>query len=749
VAALYLAAIVFLIMRRAPTVALSPEERSVLARWARGSPHDELRATRARIVLAAAGGMDNLEIARALGVNRLTVARWRSRFLVSRLRGVGQGNAAAPRPGKIPEETVRAIVRRTASAVPDTARPWTTRTLARQYGVSHTTVHRIWGDYRLRPTRFRTWPIRADPSASLAPSEVVGVLLRPPEYAVASLLSRAPPHSSRTPANSRAALPVTSPLAKSTGLERVLGDLSDSKRETPGAEHRAKSLLRFLSGIHRQLGSGVEVRVVATHPGRPGATVVEHWRLRHPNYRIDLAPTVAEWQRHASDMIVQAGGYSDTPGEPSARIASVRSLAQSLTGYAGGGVPFEWIATRGEVRRGDAAPQLRYELTSSGHPSIGSEPGELTVVDPFEMARELARSVLRNCLKVRAKERVLIQSWTATQGYANALVLECLRIGAQPMVLHEDEPTYWAAATECRPEFLARLGEHRQAALERSDVLISFYGPSDRARSHALPPKVRAGLRERQDALYRAAARGGCRAVDMAIGRVSAASARFYGVDLVIWRKELVEGTLVNPAKLRRRADRIRGALERGRSLQITHPNGTDLRLRLKKRISEISDGIVARSRSQDDWGLVTLPAGVVSVSVDEQFAEGTFRANVASAAAISGEVDDYAGGRWTFEGGRMVRFSYDRGGAAFEESYRRAGTGRDRPASLSFGLNERIAISPLLEDQGLGTVTMHIGRNDHLGGTTHSSWWAWLFLRGADVTIDGERVLRGGTYAD
>ena len=146
---------------------------------------------------------------------------------------------------------------------------------------------------------------------------------------------------------------------------------------------------------------------------------------------------------------------------------------------------------------------------------------------------------------------------------------------------------------------------------------------------------------------------------------------------------------------------------------------------------------------------MVTLPAGVVAVSVDERFAEGTFRSNFASSAAISGEVGDFSGGRWTFESGRLVRFAFDGGGEVFEESYRRAGVGRDRPASLSFGLNDRLSVSPLLEDQGLGTVTMHIGRNDHLGGATRSPWWAWLFLRGADVEIDGEKVLRQGRLVE
>ncbi|HUI38752.1 MAG TPA: hypothetical protein VLY85_03870, partial [Thermoplasmata archaeon] len=101
--------------------------------------------------------------------------------------------------------------------------------------------------------------------------------------------------------------------------------------------------------------------------------------------------------------------------------------------------------------------------------------------------------------------------------------------------------------------------------------------------------------------------------------------------------------------------------------------------------------------------------------------------------------------GRWTFERGRLVRYAYDEGGALFDESYRAAGEGRDRLGSVAVGLNEEIRTAPLLEDQGLGTITLHLGRNDFLGGSNRAAWWAWLYLRGADLSVDGELVVRRG----
>lgn len=756
-AGIYLAERLSRFMRRATTILLSPEERVVLTRWVRGAAVGDLRATRARIVLAAAAGMENIEVARAVGVDRLTVARWRGRFLVSRLRGVAQGTIPAPRPAKVSEETVRAIVRRTVGSAASPQGPWTTRSLAHRYGVSHTTVHRIWDSYRVRPTRRPELPIRADPAAALLPSEVAGVFLHPPDFAVATILTPGTPPEARSVPPAVDSGPVEGPRSPgsidSHHLAQLLNELDTPQPNPPVERRRGRDFLRFLAGIHRQTGALLNVRVIATHPGRSGVSGVDRWLVRHPHFRIQLSPDFAEWKRQAL-LDVDAVGRGTPPIERrGGKLASSRSLAQSLTTYSVAGAPFEWVATHGEVRRGKAAPRLMYELASTGHPSLvadGRDPlpgpaGEREVA----RARAMARVVLRKCLKVRSGERVLIQSWTTTQGYANGLVLESLRLGALPLVLHEDEATFWTAALESPPKHLTRLGEHGRAAVERSDVLVSFFGPSDRARLHAFPPNLRYRLGEYHDDLYRAAARTGCRAVQMAIGRASPASARFYGVDLPSWVHELVEGTLVDPQKFRQRAKRLTIALLRGREIHITHPNGTDLRLGLKGRKPHLADGVVASGRTGRNWEMTTLPAGVLSVALDEGVAQGSFCANVASSAAVSDEVDDYVEGKWRFESGRLVRFGFTRGARAFEESYRGAGRGRDKPASLSFGLNDRISLSPLLEDQGLGTITMHIGRNDHLGGATRASWWAWLFLRGADLTIDGERILRGGKYQE
>jgi len=361
----------------------------------------------------------------------------------------------------------------------------------------------------------------------------------------------------------------------------------------------------------------------------------------------------------------------------------------------------------------------------------------------------MARVVLRKSLRVRPGEHVLIESWSETLEYANAFVLESLRLGARPLLLYQDEPTYWAAVAENRPSALARVGAPLRAAIAKADAFVSFFGPSDRERSHALPWATRYRLGEYPEALYGAAAKAGTRAVQLALGRASPASARMYGVDLATWKAELVRGTSVDPGVLRRRARRISARLLSGRTLDISHPNGTRLRLGLRHRRPRVSDGVVPPARPKGDWSLVQLPAGVVSVALDERVADGLFRSNVRNSVGVSDTVGEVDGGSWTFERGRMNRFRYDRGQELFSQSYERAGPGKDRVGVLSVGLNDRISMAPLLLDQVAGALTLQLGRNDTVGGFNHVFWWGWLILRGADLKVDGKTLVKAGRLVE
>lgn len=738
-------------MRVAPPLYLSPEERSRLLRQRSGSGS---LAERAELILLAADGLQDSEIARRCGVHRQTVARWRRRFRAARLPGLVDAPSTVRR-GRIAEDRLRRIVRTTVAGRAPGARGWSTRSVARQFGVSHMTVQRLWEAYRIRPRRLDTFPARPDPVAAGVPWDVVGLYLEGSAAAVALTLrpplapsevgvlgpSGVAPSKLRPPSEPPAPVPWATP---------ALARFGPGPPDSAAGSTAAGPLLRFLGALAGRMRRHRPARVIATRPDLENAERIDLWRVRHPEFQIVWADGVDDWKRRTLAELASIGRRPTSAGQFRGRAELGIALSRSVSSYRFGTDPFHWMARAADVAEGDAAYGLRYDLAVTGHSGFKSDGSVDTAMPtptaPSEPERRSARKILREYLGLRAGERVTIESWTESLGYANAFVLESLRLGGRPLLLYQDEPTYWAATTEVPSGRLAQLGDHRRAALERTDVFVSFFGPSDRERFHSLPSSTMFRLSEYQDSMYDAAAKARARSVQMAVGRVSAPSAKMYGVERTAWRDELVEATLIDPKRMRRRAASVARRLQRGTEVRITHPNGTRLTLRLRSRSPAVSDGQVAKARRKGNWTLVTLPAGVVSVALDESHAEGTFRSNVTSSCGLSDSVGKFADGRWTFERGRLVRFTYGEGQELFSQSYGRAGRGRERPASLSIGLNPRIANAPLLEDQGLGTITLNIGRNDSLGGTTRTPWWAWLLLRGGDLTIDGTSVVRAGS---
>jgi transposase len=162
---------------------LEPAEREQLQRWARRPKTEQRRATRSRIVLRCADGLDNDEVAAELGLNEKTVAKWRRRFVERRLDGL----ADDPRPGvprTVLDEKVEEIVRRTIEEQPLGATHWSTRSLAARVGVSPATVGRIWQAFGLRPHLLQTFKLSSDPLFVAKVRDVVRLYLDPPERAL-------------------------------------------------------------------------------------------------------------------------------------------------------------------------------------------------------------------------------------------------------------------------------------------------------------------------------------------------------------------------------------------------------------------------------------------------------------------------------------------------------------------------------------------------------------------------------------
>lgn len=171
-------------MRVAPPVTLNSSQRETLQQWARSRSLPARQIERARVVLLAAEGKTDMEIAASLNISNQKAARWRKRFLQLDLAGLVKD---APRPGRKPaisSQVKEELIRRTTQSKPANATHWSTRTMAAEMGVSEATVRRVWHAHGLKPHLVESFKISKDKRFAEKLEDIVGLYLNPPEHAI-------------------------------------------------------------------------------------------------------------------------------------------------------------------------------------------------------------------------------------------------------------------------------------------------------------------------------------------------------------------------------------------------------------------------------------------------------------------------------------------------------------------------------------------------------------------------------------
>ena len=162
---------------------LSDEERSYLEGQARRRRVARSISDRCRMILRCADGLTNKAVAAEIGVHEHTVGKWRRRFLKARIEGLSD----EPRPGRprtLTDDQVAKVVERTLETTPADATHWSLRSMARESGLSHTTVRRIWAAFSVQPHRSETFKLSSDPLFVDKVRDIIGLYLSPPDRAL-------------------------------------------------------------------------------------------------------------------------------------------------------------------------------------------------------------------------------------------------------------------------------------------------------------------------------------------------------------------------------------------------------------------------------------------------------------------------------------------------------------------------------------------------------------------------------------
>jgi transposase len=286
----------------AAEVVLSEEEREQLESWARRRSSAQAVAMRSRIVLAAAEGLKNTEIAERFGIEHGTVRKWRNRFARDRLDGL-LDEPRVGRPRSIEDAKVEEVIVKTLESTPKDATHWSTRSMAAEVGLSQSAVSRIWRAFGLQPHRQETWKLSRDPQFVEKVRDIVGLYLNPPERAVVLCVDV----KSQIQALDRTApiLPMRPGIPerathdyKRSGTSSLYAALNITTGKVTGslhARHRAIEFKKFLQTLEREVPDELEVHLVLDNASTHKTPAIQRWLLAHPRFVLHFTPTSSSW----------------------------------------------------------------------------------------------------------------------------------------------------------------------------------------------------------------------------------------------------------------------------------------------------------------------------------------------------------------------------------------------------------------------------------------------------------------------
>ena len=344
-------------MRVAPPVVLSPEQRLVLEAQARARRASARSVERARIVLLAASGLQNQDIAAQLQIMPETVARWRRRFLTGGVEALAQD---APRPGRpriITDAQVRKVVRKTTQQTPPNATHWSTRTMAAATGISERSVRRIWRQHGLKPHLLRTFKISRDPAFAAKLEAIVGLYLAPPEHALVLCVDE----KSQIQALDRTqpGLPLKRGRCgtmthdyKRNGtatLFAALNTLDGTVISMCDDRHRHQEWLKFLRVIDDVTPADKDLHLIVDNYATHKHPKVQRWLARHPRFHVYFTPTSSSWlnmvERFFRDLTqhrLRRGVFRDIE-------ELVRAIGDYIDRHNEQPKPFIWTATASDI----------------------------------------------------------------------------------------------------------------------------------------------------------------------------------------------------------------------------------------------------------------------------------------------------------------------------------------------------------------------------------------------------------------
>jgi transposase len=344
-------------MRIASPVFLTEEDRDWLTETSNSALTPKRLSERCAVVLLAAQGKRNDQIARKLKITRQKAARWRKRFLQSGRAGIEFDEPGRGRKPTYTPDIRRLIVRLTTQETPKAATHWSRQSMAKELGLSPSTVGRVWREHGLKPHLARTFKVSNDLRFAEKLEDIVGLYLNAPEHAIVlccdeksqvQALDRTQPG---LPLKKGRAGTMTHDYVRH-GTTTLFAALNVADGKIIGQcqnRHRHQEWLRFLKLIEEQIPSDRELHLILDNYATHKHATVKKWLAKRPRIHLHFTPTAASWLnmverffREVTEKRLRRGVFHSVPD-------LVNALDEYLAHYNENPTPLVWTAKANDI----------------------------------------------------------------------------------------------------------------------------------------------------------------------------------------------------------------------------------------------------------------------------------------------------------------------------------------------------------------------------------------------------------------
>src|SRR6266849_5536851 len=330
-------------------LAITPEEKQDLERWAQSRTLPAGDVFRARLLLALAAGKSYRQIESGMQTSAATIARWRMRFEQEGLAGL-EARHRGSRPRRATAAVQARVIRRVQQKPNDGSTHWSCRKLAHELGLSKSTVQRILTQARLKPHRLERYMASDDPDFEAKAADIIGLYLNPPQHAAVfcvdektaiQALDRLDP-----------VLPLSPGRAERHGFEyyrhgtlslyAALDTATGRVHGKTAARHTSREFVAFLEEVVSLCPPRQEIHIILDNLSAHKTLSVRQFLQQNPRVRFHFTPTYSSWLNQVElwfakierDVIAR-GVFTSVPD-------LARKLRRYINAYSANARPIQW-----------------------------------------------------------------------------------------------------------------------------------------------------------------------------------------------------------------------------------------------------------------------------------------------------------------------------------------------------------------------------------------------------------------------